>query len=438
MGRRLQVYKGERLMEKNALKYKAIKVIVLVFILNVISITIYCTFFLNKSVSFGIETLKTNTDKSMEEIISNIEENGVSSEKIEILASDYDVEISLKDVDNNIVFDNIKNHNFYYDNSKIIEIDNLKYILQVSKELDVSVSSIIISLMYLELTIMLIISSISIYIVNKKLLRPITNLSYDMKSYKYGTLPKRREQKTAVDELQNDFIDLTEALEAEKEKKSQIIASISHDIKTPLTTILGYTARLENAELTDAVKEKYIAKINNKAVVIKELMNDFDDYLGSNIKGNIHKESITTKELFKDLRNDYEEDLFDKGIKLKLLNNAKREELVIDINKIKRVFSNIINNSIRHIKENGEIRITLNSKSDSYEFIISDNGEGVKEEDIKRIFDPLFTTDPSRKISGLGLSICSQIIKLHGGSIYAKNNLKGGLSIYFTIKDSKE
>jgi signal transduction histidine kinase len=58
--------------------------------------------------------------------------------------------------------------------------------------------------------------------------------------------------------------------------------------------------------------------------------------------------------------------------------------------------------------------------------------------DIKKIFDPLFTTDPSRKISDLGLSICSQIIKLHGGNIYAKNNLKGGLSIYFTIKDSKE
>ncbi len=425
-------------MEKNALKYKAIKVIVLIFILNVISITIYCTFFLNKSVSFGIETLKNNTDKAIEEIQSNMQKDGVSKSRIESLSEDYNVEISLKDFDDNIVFDNIKNHNFYYDNSKIIEVDNVKYILQVSKELDVSVSSIITKLMYLELTIILIICSITIYIVNKKLLRPITNLSQDMKSYKYGTLPKKREQKTAVDELQNDFIDLTEALEAEKEKKSQIIASISHDIKTPLTTILGYTARLENAELTDAVKEKYIAKINNKAVVIKDLINDFDDYLGSNIKGNIHKESITTKELFKDFRNDYEEELFDKGIKLKLLNNAKREELVIDINKIKRVFSNIINNSIRHIKDNGEIRITLNKKSDSYEFIISDNGEGVKEEDIKKIFDPLFTTDPSRKISGLGLSICSQIIKLHGGNIYAKNNLKGGLSIYFTIKDSKE
>ncbi len=425
-------------MEKNTLKYKAIKVIALVFILNVISITIYGILFLNKSVSFGIETLKENTDKLVDEIVKYLEDNGVAKDDIEMLSNKYEVEISLKDIDDNIIFNNVKDHNFYYDNVKIIVTNNTKYILKVSKELDVSASSIILSLMYLELTIILIISSISIYVVNKKLLRPITNLSYDMKSYKYGILPKRREQKTAVDELQNDFIDLTEALEQEKENKSQIIASISHDIKTPLTSILGYTTRLENANLSDEIKEKYIAKINNKAVVIKDLMSEFDDYLGSSIKGNLHKESVATRELFRQIKSDYEDDLFDRGIKLKLLNNAKREILVVDINKIKRVFSNIIGNSIRHIKVSGEIKITLNKKNDFYEFIISDNGEGVKEEDIKRIFDPLFTTDPSRKISGLGLSICSQIIKLHGGTIYAKNNQKGGLSIYFTIKDSKE
>lgn len=425
-------------MEKNTLKSKAIKVIILIFILNLLTITIYGNFFLNKSISFGIETLKINTDKSIDKIISKISKVGVNSKEIENLSEEYNVEISLKDTNDNIIYSNIKAHNFYYDNSKIIEVNSIKYILHVSKELDISLSSIILSIMYLELIIMLIISSISIFVVNKKLLRPITNLSYDMKSYKYGTLPKRREQKTAVDELQNDFIDLTEALEKEKEKKNQIIASISHDIKTPLTSILGYTSRLENADLTEEVKEKYIAKIGNKAAVIKDLMNEFDDYLGSSIRGNVHKESVPSVELFRSIRKDYEEDLFDKGIRLKLIDNAKRGILVIDSNKIKRVFSNIISNSIRHIKEDGEIRITLNKKGDYYEFIVSDNGEGVKEENLKRIFDPLFTTDPSRKISGLGLSICKQIIKLHSGNIYAKNNLKGGLSIYFTIKDSKE
>ena len=73
-----------------------------------------------------------------------------------------------------------------------------------------------------------------------------------------------------------------------------------------------------------------------------------------------------------------------------------------------------------------------NSKN-YYEFIISDNAGGVREENINKIFEPLFTTDPSRKISGLGLSICKEIIEIHKGNIYAKNNEIGGLSIYFTI-----
>lgn len=70
-------------------------------------------------------------------------------------------------------------------------------------------------------------------------------------------------------------------------------------------------------------------------------------------------------------------------------------------------------------------------------FEIADNGGGVKTEtDLKRIFEPLYTTDPSRKISGLGLSICKQIISSFDGRIYAKNNEIGGLSIIFLIPKS--
>jgi signal transduction histidine kinase len=172
---------------------------------------------------------------------------------------------------------------------------------------------------------------------------------------------------------------------------------------------------------------------------MKEIMDEFDDYLGSSLNGNLHKEPITSRELFKMLETDYEDDLLDKHIKLKLKNNVKKGVLVVDINKLKRVFSNIISNSVRHMdKEEGIITITLNKKKDYFEFSISDNGEGIKEENIHKIFDPLFTTDPSRKISGLGLSICKQIIELHDGEIYARNNRNVGVTITFKIKDNKE
>ena len=81
-----------------------------------------------------------------------------------------------------------------------------------------------------------------------------------------------------------------------------------------------------------------------------------------------------------------------------------------------------------------EITIYATKKGNEILFTVSDNGGGVKQEDINKIFEPLYTTDPGRKIPGLGLSICKQIVELHGGNIEAKNNINKGLSISFALK----
>ena len=108
----------------------------------------------------------------------------------------------------------------------------------------------------------------------------------------------------------------------------------------------------------------------------------------------------------------------------------------IDVSKIKRVISNIIQNSIRYIKENGKIIIDIDYENDNFIFKISDNGTGVKKEILDKIFDPLYTTDTSRKISGLGLSVCKEFITLHNGKIYAYNNELNGLTIKFIIPNN--
>ena len=106
--------------------------------------------------------------------------------------------------------------------------------------------------------------------------------------------------------------------------------------------------------------------------------------------------------------------------------------------KIKRVFSNIISNSVKYISSEGEIKIELNNNKENITFSISDNGSGVKEEIIDKIFNPLFTTDSSRKNSGLGLSIVKENILLHKGNIKAYNNNNGGLTIEFSLPKQKE
>ena len=130
------------------------------------------------------------------------------------------------------------------------------------------------------------------------------------------------------------------------------------------------------------------------------------------------------------------EDLEEKGIKLIINNNCEEEVLHIDSAKLKRVFSNIIANSARYTPKKGKITIKCKRIEQYVEFTISDNGQGVPEQNLNKIFEPLFTSDPSRKISGLGLYICKEIVETHGVYIYARNN-NNGLDVILLSKRIK-
>lgn len=417
--------------ERDFFRITIIKAIASIFIINALLIIVYCSFFFNKSVAKNINDTKKYVDSSLIKI-----EKEITLENIEELSLKYNVELSLRELDNKIIFNNVLDSNFKHSNSKIIEINNNKYLLKISKQLDINVNVLITRILYIELGIILLITIFSYKLLSKKLLIPINNLRKDMQSYKEGTIPTRRDKKTSIDELQNNFIDLTEALESEKEKQNQIIASISHDIKTPLTSIMGYSKRLETAQLTEEKKEEYIKKINSKTIVMKDIISEFDDFLGCNLNQTIKFEKITIKELLNIIKNDYEEELKDQGIKLKIKNKTSLHDyIVVDLTKIKRIFNNTISNSIRYLdKSKKTIKISVEKKEGYIQFEVADNGKGIDKELLEKIFDPLFTTDEGRKISGLGLSICKEIIRIHKGTIKAKNNNLGGLSIIFTIK----
>lgn len=103
---------------------------------------------------------------------------------------------------------------------------------------------------------------------------------------------------------------------------------------------------------------------------------------------------------------------------------------------MKRVISNMVSNSTRYLKNGGKIMIDISEEGKFYKFVIKDNGPGVNEKIINKIFDPLFTTDSSRKISGLGLSICKEFIEMHGGTLKAYND--EGLVLEFILPKAKK
>ena len=149
----------------------------------------------------------------------------------------------------------------------------------------------------------------------------------------------------------------------------------------------------------------------------------------------LQKTSVQIKDIVNELNDDYKIELENNNIDFIVKTKIPNAYISVDILKLKRIFSNMISNSARYLTDGGKIEIDIYNDNNDYKFVISDNGPGVDEKIINKIFDPLFTTDYSRKISGLGLSICKEFIEMHGGKIEAYNN--NGLTIEFTIPKSE-
>lgn len=380
--------------------------------------------YLKKQEQTIYETFFNKKYDSYEELLQELD-------KIEDIS--YSIENEEHQIDKNI-----KDNSFHFNIfSELIEINNQNYLLKIYSNNAFDIHTLALGFLKAHGIVAIAIAILSVFVINKTLINPLRKLTADIQGYKFGKKPQKISNvHNEISILQEEFVSLTDSLEEEKKEQNRIIASISHDLKTPLTSVIGYSNLMLEKDMTKEQIIKYNEKINLKAKKMKGILNNFDEYLVNNTSGALKLKSVEIKDLLEQIKEDFEFDLKNINIKLIVESNCSSEYIKLDIKKIRRIISNIIDNSVRYIKTNGVIKIKVKSQKDYYKFIISDNGKGVEEEIINKIFDPLFTTDYSRKISGLGLAICKEFVEMHGGTIKAYNNL--GLTIEFTIPKEQE
>lgn len=317
----------------------------------------------------------------------------------------------------------------------MVNVEGEYYLLKVYSNKGIGVYKLVMQLVLFQIIIMILVLMVFFEYTRNSIIKPIYKLISDIRNYKFGNKPVRREVETEFDLINNEFVLLTDKLEKEKEEQHRIIASISHDIKTPLTSIIGYSELIKEDKLSKETR-KYVEKITNKAGHIKELLVAFDDYLVNQDKLSLNLEVIKIKEIVKKLYDDYLIELNSKKISFEVKTKLKNEEMLIDIIKLKRIFSNIISNSSRYLDSDGKIVVEITKNDEFYKFIIKDNGPGVDDEVLDKIFNPLFTTDKSRKVSGLGLSIVKTFVEMHEGEIRAYNDNGLGIEIKLPVKEN--
>ena len=342
----------------------------------------------------------------------------------------HNILVNVEDIDGKLIAGNKKENGDIPLVSEIIKVKDDVYLIDIYFDNYDSITKIVIELLLLQSTLIILILLITVLYTREIFLKPINGLIEEIRNYKFGKKPKKRKLNTEFDLISNEFSNLTDLLDEEKAEQTRIIASISHDIKTPLTSIIGYSDLLKEQNLDEEAK-KYNEKINSKALNIKELLSNFDDYLLNQEKIELNRSLVQVKDIVKQLNNDYKIELENNNIDFSITTKIPEKYISIDILKMKRVVSNMVSNSTRYLKNGGKIMIDISEEDKNYKFVIKDNGPGVNEKIINKIFDPLFTTDSSRKISGLGLSICKEFIEMHGGEINAYNDK--GLVIEFTI-----
>ena len=169
-----------------------------------------------------------------------------------------------------------------------------------------------------------------ILIMYNLMLRPYRGLYKAIEEYdKTGKL-KKVNLKGYEGRIYSRFESMTKNVERQQQNQRRIIASISHDIKTPLTSIMGYTEILGKDGVSEERRARYLETIYGKSAEIQQLVNEFDEYLGYNMPQELRKETVSAGEMVRAISEEYREDIELKGVKLKINNNAGNAKINVD------------------------------------------------------------------------------------------------------------
>ena len=230
---------------------------------------------------------------------------------------------------------------------------------------------------------------------------------------------------------------LNEQLEKATQAKLVFFTSVSHDLRTPLTLISEPVAQLAAAEnLTP--QQHTLMKIADKNVrILQRLINqilDFRKY--ENGKLDIHLSEVDFNQCIRDWLESFYAIARKRDIKLSLVGPSADERLAlaIDLEKIERVFFNLLSNAFKYTPDNGSITVSYECDGTDLTFKVSDTGEGISERDLGNIFDRFYQVDRVHpKGSGIGLSLAKAFVELHGGSITVDSTLNKGSVFTVTL-----
>jgi signal transduction histidine kinase len=291
-----------------------------------------------------------------------------------------------------------------------------------------------------------IIFTIVFFLLIWKRISYISKIKSSVRSIAEGNLYERvpLRYKNELRELAENINYMASKIEKEDKNRSEFLTNISHDLRTPLTTILGYINMIKNDKYASQDElNNYVDVMNKKGLYLKNMLDDFFQYSKFSSKDIVlEKQRLELNELARQIVEEEEDEFIQKGLKLSL--ELPQESIYIDVdsNLFLRAVNNLLSNALKYSKNdiNVEFNISKEKYNDVFYAVISVSNipeEPITDDEIENFFERLYKKDLSRQKegSGLGLSIVKDIIKLHGGFVKSyKENNRLFFKIYIDIK----
>jgi two-component system, OmpR family, sensor histidine kinase VanS len=244
-------------------------------------------------------------------------------------------------------------------------------------------------------------------------------------SNKYIRLPSELKQvEERMNSTKQESIRNAKLAKEAEQRKNDLLVYLAHDLKTPLTSVIGYLTLLrDEQQISEGLREKYLSISLDKAERLEELINEFFEITRFNLTQlSPDMSHINLTRMLEQITFEFNPLLAEKNLTYQL-DIEDNLEISCDVNKMERVFDNLIRNAINYSYENSPIIIRSNKNNDHLELHFINHGPAIPQDKLDRIFEQFYRLDTSRGTktggAGLGLAISKEIVELHGGTITA-------------------
>ncbi|WYP26859.1 HAMP domain-containing sensor histidine kinase [Alkalihalobacillus sp. FSL W8-0930] len=283
--------------------------------------------------------------------------------------------------------------------------------------------------------------------ISHRYIRYFVKIEADLKKMASGELSQRVEVKenhelghlaAQVNQLIKKLETTVQEERISEQSKTELITNVSHDLRTPLTSIMGYLDLIQRDQYKDEVTLRYYTDIAyDKTKQMNTMVNDLFEYIRTkNPKLVLNKEEIDLKEIINQMATHFYLQMKKANLSFRMSLPEHEVKQTVDGEKLSRVFGNIIENAIKYGADAPHIDIRLNQLNEKVEVEIRNYGEPIAQAELPFLFERFYRVDQSRTKdtggSGLGLAIAKNIVELHGGGIRVTSDQEG-TAFYVTL-----